>query len=91
MLPGTLLAHFMAVASLNCYAVGLFEAPPDKPWHTGSPVTLGTSYQPSLALLNHSCDPNTIRYNLARAIILVANRDILEGDEVSGLRITRDC
>ena len=75
----------MAVASLNCYAVGLFEAAPGKPWHTGAPITLGTTYQPSLALLNHSCDPNTIRYNLARASILVANRDILEGEEASAL------
>ena len=74
--------HLMAVASLNCYAVGLFEAAPDAPWHTGSPITLGSTYQPTLALLNHSCDPNVIRYNVARANILVANRDIMKGQEV---------
>ena len=72
----------MAVASLNCYAIGLFQAAPDQPWHTGVPITLGSTYQPSMALLNHSCDPNMIRYNVGRASILVASRDILKDQEV---------
>jgi hypothetical protein len=30
---GQILTHLMAVASLNCYAAGIFQAPVDKPWH----------------------------------------------------------
>ncbi len=79
---GSLLSHLMAVASLNCFAVGRFEAHTETPWHLGGPITLGSTYQPTLALLNHSCDPNVIRYNVAQASILVANRDIQSGQEV---------
>jgi hypothetical protein len=58
---GTFISHLMAVASLNCYAIGLYEAAADKPWHAGNPVNLGLSLQSSLALINHCCDPNVIR------------------------------
>jgi hypothetical protein len=68
---GTFISHLMAVASLNCYAIGLYEAAADKPWHAGNPVNLGLSFQPSLALLNHSCDPNVIRCQCLRLFTVV--------------------
>ena len=72
----------MSVASLNCFATGIYQAAQEVPWHQGLPMTLGSTYQHTLALLNHSCDPNVIRYNIAQSNILVANRDILKGQEV---------
>jgi len=72
----------MAVASLNCYEVGTYQTEGDLPWHQGKPISIGLTYQPTLALLNHSCDPNTIRFNIGRATLLIASRDIKRGEEV---------
>lgn len=77
-----LLLHFMAVASLNCYEIGIYETVGNSPWHQGKPNSVGLTYQPTLALLNHSCDPSTIRFNVGRATVLVASRDIKKGEEV---------
>ena len=44
---------------------------------------IGTSINPSLALVNHSCDSNAIRCNLNKNSILVAGRHIKEGEEIT--------
>ena len=75
----------MAVASLNYYEIGIYETVGNSPWHQGKPIGVGLTYQPTLALLNHSCDPNTIRFNVGRATVLVALRDIKKGEEVNTL------
>ena len=46
-------------------------------------VKIGTSINPSLALINHSCDSNAIRCNLNRNSMLVAGRHIMQGDEIT--------
>ena len=46
-------------------------------------VKIGSSINPSMALVNHSCDSNVIRCNLNRNSILVAGRHIVEGEEIT--------
>ena len=46
-------------------------------------VKIGTSINPSMALVNHSCDSNVIRCNLNKNSILVAGRHIVEGEEIT--------
>ena len=44
---------------------------------------IGTAVNPSLALVNHSCDSNSIRCNVNKSSILVAARHIPEGEEIT--------
>ena len=44
---------------------------------------IGASLHPSLALVNHSCDANTFRFNMNQTSLLIANRHISQGEEVT--------
>ena len=44
---------------------------------------IGASLHPSLSLVNHSCEPNTFRFNINQTSILIANRHIHPGEEVT--------
>eukprot|EP00092_Neocalanus_flemingeri_P012773 GFUD01013764.1.p1 GENE.GFUD01013764.1~~GFUD01013764.1.p1 ORF type:complete len:2085 (+),score=698.75 GFUD01013764.1:68-6256(+) len=44
---------------------------------------IGTAINPSLALVNHSCDSNSLRCNVNKSSILVAARHIPEGEEIT--------
>jgi len=44
---------------------------------------IGTAINPSLALVNHSCDSNALRCNVNKSSILVAARHIPEGEEIT--------
>jgi len=44
---------------------------------------IGTAINPSLALVNHSCDSNSVRCNVNKSSILVAARHIPEGEEIT--------
>ncbi len=48
-------------------------------------VDVGLALYPVLPLLNHSCHPNTTRFNAARGghVVVVAAEDIPEGAEVT--------
>jgi hypothetical protein len=44
---------------------------------------LGNALNPSVgSVLNHSCNPNTIRISVGRKTIIVAARNIAEGEEI---------
>ena len=43
--------------------VGLVECPALSPWTQGQTRPVGVALEPTLVLLNHSCDPNTFRSN----------------------------
>jgi len=45
--------------------------------------SIGSALYTSLAFLNHSCDPNTIKYFVGNTVFLVASRPILQGEEVT--------
>ena len=44
---------------------------------------LGTAINPSLALVNHSCDSNCVRFNVNKSSILVAVQHIQSGEEIT--------
>ena len=44
---------------------------------------IGSSLHPSVALVNHSCDPNTFRFNMNQTCILIASRHISPGEEIT--------
>lgn len=81
---GSLLCHFMEVASMNSHEVGHFIASSaTDPWFRGSAGrAIGSSLETSLVLLNHSCDPNILKVNVGRASVVFAARDIRTDQEV---------
>ena len=44
---------------------------------------VGSALYPTLPLLNHSCKPNTIRFNQGCHVVVMATEDIAKGSEVS--------
>ena len=44
---------------------------------------IGASLHPSLSLVNHSCEPNTFNFNINQTSILIANRHIHQGEEIT--------
>jgi hypothetical protein len=80
-----LLLHFMSIASLNSHEVGVFET--SSSMVDGYFSSIGCSIDPTLDLLNQSCDPNVVRFQNGITTILVANRDITEGDEVKQISL----
>jgi len=44
---------------------------------------IGNAINPSMALVNHSCDSNSVRCNVNKSSILVAARHIPEGEEIT--------
>ena len=74
--------HFMAVASMNCHEVAELQGSDNLPLIHGTLQCIGSSLEASLDLFNHSCVPSVLRFNCGRSTILVACKDIKEGDEV---------
>ena len=74
--------HFMAVASMNCHEVAELQGSDNLPLIHGNLQCIGSSLEASLDLFNHSCVPSVLRFNCGRSTILVACRDIKEGEEV---------
>ena len=54
-----------------------------KPGETFSMESIGCAIYTSMAFLNHSCNPNTIKYWEGDRIILVASQPIRKGDEIT--------
>lgn len=82
-LTGNLLMHFMAVASMNCHELAELRASDDLPLIQGQLQCIGSSLEATLDLLNHSCMSSVLRFNCGRSTVLVACKDIKEGDEVT--------
>jgi len=80
---GALMVHLMEVATMNSHEVGLLEASGDNNWLMGQTKAVGCSLDPSLVLLNHSCDPSIIRVNIGTSTVCYANRDLKAGAEVT--------
>ena len=45
--------------------------------------TIGSAINTSLALVNHSCDPNTFRFNMHKTCVLIASKHIKKGEEIT--------
>ena len=50
---------------------------------TFSMESMGSALYASIAFLNHSCNPNTIKYWEGDRMVLVASQPIRQGEEVS--------
>ena len=78
-----LLLHFMNVASTNALEVAMLQVTDKQSPLDGQVVITGGSLDATIVLLNHHCDPNTIRFESNGFSILMANRTIQEGEEVT--------
>ena len=75
--------HFMAVASMNCHEIAeLVHASKDEMLSQSSLECIGSSLEASIDLINHSCVPTVLRFNCGRSTVVVACKDLKEGDEV---------
>ena len=72
----------MSGAALNSHDVHQYEASINGSWFYGATRNIGQAFNPTLAMINHSCDPNSVHYNIAKATISVATRNIAKGEEV---------
>ncbi|XP_023335428.1 histone-lysine N-methyltransferase Smyd1 [Eurytemora carolleeae] len=78
---GKLLYHILEVLQFNTHAIA--EA---SKWEEekGVEITnIGCAVNPTLALLNHSCNPNTTRANIGAATAVIATSSIKKGEEIS--------
>ena len=67
---------------MNAHEIGHFRAEKGEPWYQGHPITVGSAVEPTLVLLNHSCDPNINRINIGRCTVVVAAKDIEKDEEI---------
>ena len=84
---GMLLAHFVQVAERNSQSMN--ELGEDDQGLTTLPLILafepsavGYGIHPTLALVNHSCEPNTVKVQHGGKTILVAARRIEQGEQI---------
>ena len=61
LLIGGLMTHVMEVATMNAHELGQMEAEAEQNWLLGQTKPVGCALEPTLVLLNHSCDPTLIR------------------------------
>lgn len=73
-----LLHQIVNVQAFNSHSVHTVSNTASFDWER-----VGTSLNPSLALVNHSCDANSIRANVNKSSILVAARHIPQGQEIT--------
>ena len=76
-----LIHHFMRVVFYNSHEVT--ELRPSKhSWSSNIIVKTGVAINPSLALINHSCDPNYARVERGIAVTAFSTREIPSGAEI---------
>ncbi len=71
-----LLHHFMRAAYFNTHEIAHLNS-------DNQSVRIGRATNPSLALINHSCDPNYRRVNVGRHTLAFAIRPIKGGEEIT--------
>jgi hypothetical protein len=45
--------------------------------------SIGAAINTSIALINHSCDPNTFRFNMNKTCVLISSKHIKKGEEIT--------
>ena len=76
-----LLHHFMRVVFYNSHEVTELQPGPAS-WPDNKVAKVGVAINPSLALINHSCDPNYARVERGTAVLGFATRLIRAGEEI---------
>ena len=61
LLIGTLMIHIMEVATMNAHEIGQMEVEGEANWLLAQTKPVGCALEPTLVLLNHSCDPTLLR------------------------------
>jgi len=74
-----LLHHLIAVQCFNSQQLTKLSAEEA----TYKWEVIGTSINTSMALINHSCDPNTFRFNMDKTSIMISSRHIRAGEEIT--------
>jgi len=80
---GCLMVHVMEVATMNAHEIGQMEAVGEESWLVGQTKPVGCALEPTLVLLNHSCDPSLLRVNVGTSTLCFASRDLVKGEEVT--------
>lgn len=83
LLIGSLMIHIMEVATMNAHEIGQMEVEGETNWLMAQTKPVGCALEPTLVLLNHSCNPTLLRVNRGTATLCFASRDIAEGEEVT--------
>ena len=73
----------MSASGPNTHDIHQYEAPIGSSWFHGTTRHIGQAFNPTLAMINHSCDPNSVHFNVGKATISVATRLIKKGEEVN--------
>jgi len=80
---GRLIVHLMEVATMNAHEIGQLELSGSDNWLLGNTTSVGCALEPTLVLLNHSCDPAVYRLNIGTSTYCFACRPLSAGDEVT--------
>merc|ERR1719398_495941 len=75
--------HIMEVATMNAHEIGQMEVEGETNWLLAQTKPVGCALEPTLVLLNHSCDPTLLRVNIGTATLCFASRDLAAGEEPS--------
>ena len=67
---------------MNCHEIGRYTVASGQSQMEGVIKSLGTSLEPAMDLMNHSCSPTILRYNVGDSLVAVAIKDVQEGQEV---------
>ena len=73
----------METATMNSHEIGIVECPADQSWMSAQTRAVGCAIEPTLVLLNHSCDPTMVRVNSGHSTIAFASRNIKKGEEIT--------
>ena len=89
---GTLLNHYIKISDDNCHEISELSLPGsgrpgsfDELFQEVEEVVqvVGVAIYPRMSLFNNCCDVNTVKYQQGKQEVLVAKRDIAEGEEIS--------
>lgn len=80
---GSLMVHVMEVATMNAHEIGQMEARGEDSWLVGQTRPVGCALEPTLVLLNHSCDPTLLRVNVGTSTLCFASKDLVKGEEIT--------
>ena len=83
LLIGRYMSHIMEVATMNSHEIGVVQCPPGHSWMLGQTRAVGCALEPTMVLLNHSCDPNMVRVNIGHNTVAFAARNIKKGEEIT--------
>ena len=89
---GALLNHYLKISDDNCHEISELSLPKkripgsfDELFQEVEEVVqvVGVAIYPRMSLFNNCCDVNTVKYQQGQQEVLVAKRDIAEGEEIS--------